>query len=178
MARLANYLLDLGHCEVAMIAGITLNNERARERLDGVREALAMRGIELPAERVVQKPFTLSAGRDGLRAVFGGHTAPTAVVCGNDVLAIGAMAECNARGLAVPQQVSITGFDDMEIAALISPGLTTVHFPTTELGVYAANHLLSRLAGKNVEFRCELPVELVVRGTTAPPPGPRERVRT
>ena len=167
--RLANYLLDIGHREFAMISGITANNERARERLEGVRGALAARGARLPAGRVVEKAFTLNAGREGLREVIRGTRAPSAVICGNDVLAIGAIAECNARGLAVPQQVSITGFDDMEIASLISPGLTTVHFPTAELGVYAANHLLMRLAGKSVEFRCELPVELVVRGTTAPP---------
>jgi len=94
---------------------------------------------------------------------------PTAVICGNDVLAIGALAECHALGLAVPGDISLTGFDDMEIAAAISPGLTTVHFPTEELGAYAAQHLIARLAGKPFEPRVELPVELVVRGSTAPP---------
>lgn len=168
--QLANYLLDLGHREFAMISGITANNERAKERLVGVREALAARGAGLPAARIVEKPFTLSAGREGLREVMIGDAPPTAVICGNDVLAIGAMAECNAQGIAIPQQVSITGFDDMEIASLMTPGLTTMHFPTTELGAYAANHLLSRLAGKSVDLHTELPVELVVRGTTAPPP--------
>lgn len=170
--RLADYLLDIGHREFAMISGLTANNERARERLEGVRHALAARHARLPAERIVEKPFTLTAGREGLREVTNGTALPTAVICGNDVLAIGAIAECNARGIAVPQLMSITGFDDMEIASLITPGLTTVHFPTTELGVYAANHLLQRLAGENVEPRRELPVELVVRGTSAPPPAP------
>jgi len=168
--RLANYLLDLGHREFAMIAGITENNERASERLDGVREAIRLRGGRLPAGRIVHKPFTLSAGRDGLREVAAAGGMPTAVICGNDVLAIGAMAECNTRGIAVPRDISITGFDDMEIASIMNPGLTTVHFPTTELGVEAANYLLSRLAGDSVAPRRELPVELVVRGTTAPPP--------
>ncbi len=168
--RLANYLLDLGHCEFAMISGITANNERAKERREGVREAIAARGARLPAARIVEKPFTLSAGREGLREVMIGDALPTAVICGNDVLAIGAMAECNAQGITIPQQVSITGFDDMEIASLMTPGLTTMHFPTTELGAYAAHHLLSRLTGKSVDLHTELPVELVVRGTTAPPP--------
>lgn len=168
--HLANYLLDLGHREFAMISGVTAHNERAKERLDGVRAALATRGARLPAARIVEKPFTLSAGREGLREVMVGDALPTAVICGNDVLAIGAVAECNAQGIAIPQQISITGFDDMEIASLMTPGLTTMHFPTTELGTYAANHLLSRLAGKSVDPRRELPVELIVRGTTAPPP--------
>jgi LacI family transcriptional regulator len=170
--QLVDYLLDIGHREFAMISGVTVNNERARERIQGVRQALAARGGKLPAKRIVEKPFTLSAGRDGLREVTKGAALPTAVICGNDVLAIGAMAECNARGIAVPQQISITGFDDMEIASLITPGLTTMHFPTTELGVYAARHLLQKLAGESVAPRFELPVELVVRGTTAPPPAP------
>ncbi|HSN39517.1 MAG TPA: LacI family DNA-binding transcriptional regulator [Burkholderiales bacterium] len=168
--RLANYLLDLGHREFAMISGITATNERAQERLEGVREALAAKGARLPAGRIVEKPFTLSAGREGLREVMAGPAPPTAVICGNDVLAIGAMAECNALGIAVPRQASITGFDDMEIASLMTPGLTTVRFPTAELGAYAANYLLSRLAGKNVNPMRELAVELIVRGTTAPPP--------
>jgi len=168
--RLANHLLDLGHREFAMISGITANNERARDRLGGVRTAIAARGARLPAERIVEKPFTHAAGREGLREVMAGASPPTAVICGNDVLAIGAMAECGARGLTVPRDMSITGFDDMEIASLMTPGLTTVHFPTTELGVYAASHLLDRLAGKRVEMHRELPVELMVRGTTAPPP--------
>ena len=69
----------------------------------------------------------------------------------------------------MPQQVSITGFDDMEIASLLSPGLTTVHFPTLELGQFAAAHLLAQLSDKSVARQHELPVELKVRGTTAPP---------
>ena len=91
------------------------------------------------------------------------------MICGNDVLAIGAVAECHERGLAVPADVSITGFDDMEIAALMTPALTTVHFPTSDLGAYAANHLLLRLEGKAVDLRCKLPTELVVRASTAAP---------
>lgn len=167
--RMANYLLDLGHRRFAMISGITAQNERAQERLAGVRAALAARGITLPAERVVEKPYTHTGGREGLREVMAGRERPTAVICGNDVLAIGAVAECHERGLAVPADVSITGFDDMEIAALMTPALTTVHFPTSDLGAYAANHLLLRLAGKVVDLRCKLPTELVVRASAAAP---------
>lgn len=168
--RLAGYLLDIGHREFGMISGLTEHNERARERVEGVRQALAARGGRLPEERLVEKPFTVAAGREGLREIARGSPFPTAIMCGNDILAIGAMAECAALGIAVPNEISITGFDDMEIASLVSPGLTTVHFPTAELGLYAARHLLQKLAGERVEARRELPVELVVRGTTAPPP--------
>ena len=173
--QLANHLLGFGHREFAMISGVTANNERARDRLHGVRDALAARGIKLKPDRVIEKPYSLASGRDGLRALMLSAEPPTAVMCGNDVLAIGAIAECNTLGISVPQQVSITGFDDMEIASLLSPGLTTVHFPTAELGQLAATHLLSRLLGKQVAWQHELPVELKVRGTTAPPTRTRLR---
>lgn len=168
-AQLAGYLLGIGHREFAMIAGITAHNERARERVEGVHQALAAKGMRLPAHRLVEKPFTPGAGREGLREVTRAAPRPTAVICGNDILALGASAECQALGIAVPQHISITGFDDMEIASLVTPGLTTVRFPTAELGVYAAQHLLHKLAGKAVALRRELPVELIVRGTTAAP---------
>ena len=167
--RMTRYLLELGHREFAMISGITEGNERAGERLEGVREALAAAGISLRPERVVEKPYTLPAGRDGLREVLTVLPRATAVVCGNDVLAIGALAECQSAGFAVPQQVSVTGFDDLEMAAVVTPGLTTVHFPTAELGAHAAQNLLARLAGREAPARTELPVELVVRGSSARP---------
>src|SRR5690349_7795559 len=167
---ITGHLLDLGHREFAMISGVTAGNERAAERLEGVRRALAARGITLAPGRVVEKLYTLSAGRDGLREVMRGAPRPTAIICGNDVLAIGVLAECHAQGIAVPREISVTGFDDLEMSAVVTPPLTTVHFPTAELGTYAARHLLARLAGKPFEARTELPVELVVRASTAPPP--------
>ena len=167
--RIANHLLELGHRDFAMISGITAGNERASERLEGVRQALSARGIAFAPGRVVEKPYTLSSGREGLREVLRGAPRPTAVICGNDVLAIGALAECHAQGIAVPREISVTGFDDLEMAAVVTPALTTVHFPTAELGTYAAQHLLARLAGKPFAARTELPVELIVRASTAPP---------
>jgi LacI family transcriptional regulator len=174
--RIVKFLLELGHRRFAMISGITANNERAQERRDAVREALAARGIALGPARLVEKPFTLSAGREGLAEVLDAREpTPTAVICGNDVLAIGAIAECHARGLRVPEDVSVTGFDDMEIAALITPSLTTVRFPTAELGSLAAQHLLARLAGKTAPLKRTLPFELMVRESSAPPRRARKR---
>jgi len=167
--RITRYLLDLGHREFAMISGITTGNERAQERLRGVQEALATHGVVLAPQRLVEKQYTLAGGREGLRELMDGPDAPTAVICGNDALAIGALAECHERGIDVPGKLSITGFDDREIAAVVTPGLTTVHFPAAELGALAAQHLLARLNGREVAQRTELPVELVVRGSTAPP---------
>jgi LacI family transcriptional regulator len=175
-ARLTEHLLALGHREFAMISGTTANNERARERALGVREALRRNGLDLGFERFVETPYTLQNGREGLARVIAAEPRPTAVICGNDLLAIGAIAECHARELAVPEDLSVTGFDDMEIAAMLSPGLTTVHFPSQELGELAAHQILRAIAGEAIPARQELPVRLVVRGTTAPPRATAARI--
>lgn len=169
-ARVAAYLLDMGHRRFGMIAGLTARNDRARERVIGVRETLASRGIVLDPEHVLERPYTFGDGRGALAALMRLNPPPTAVICGNDVLAIGAMTEARAQGIAVPRELSITGFDDLEISSLIEPALTTVRVPTRELGQLAAQHLLARLAGQEVERLREVSVELIVRASTAPPP--------
>lgn len=167
--KLTQYLIALGHHRFAVISGLTANNERARERLAGVKEALAAARLTLPAARLVEVPFTYSSAREGFRRVIAGKPYPTAVVCGNDLLAIGAIAEAHAMSFSVPHDLSISGFDDMEIASLLTPGLTTVHFPAAELGQFAARHIVAKLAGESVTGCQELPVELVIRGSTAAP---------
>jgi LacI family transcriptional regulator len=170
MARLVSYLADLGHRAFAMIAGITRDNDRAAARVQGFRDALAARGIAIPRERVIERPYSAADGRGALRTLVAGGAPPTAIVCGNDILAFGALAEALALGLAVPGAVSITGFDDLELAADLRPPLTTMRVPSEAMGVRAAEHLLDRLAGEPTPQTVELEAELIVRGTTAPPP--------
>ena len=168
-ARVADYLADIGHREIAVISGVTSGNDRARERLAGVRDALATRGIALPPARVIEQPYTLAAGCEAMRALLKLAPRPTAVVCANDVLAMGAVMECRAQGVAVPAAMSVTGFDDIEAASILTPALTTVRVPVHELGHAAARQLLARLAGEPGSPLTELAVDLIVRGTTAPP---------
>ena len=94
---------------------------------------------------------------------------PTAVVCGNDLLAFGVILEAAQRGLAVPSDLSVVGIDNLEIAGHISPALTTVHLPTAELGRMVAEHLLGRLRGESRPRRTEIPVELIERRSSGPP---------
>ena len=172
-AVLTRYLLDLGHCRFAVIAGHIRHNDRARERLDGVRGALKSRGIRLPAERVVETSFSLRSGRDALRMLWSrvGQDAFSALICGNDLLALGALIECAAQGVAVPRSLSVVGFDDIELAAEITPALTTVHVPSSDIGRLAAERLLARLGGKREPRIREVSAELVVRASAAPPSG-------
>lgn len=167
--QVTRHLLDLGHRRFAVISGLSAYNDRVRERLAGVRDALRARGLDLAAGSIVERPYSFVSGQEAMRDLMGRTPRPTAVVCINDVLAIGAIIECRAKGIEVPRDVSITGFDDMEIAARLSPGLTTMRLPTIDLGRAAATYLLDRLAGREVIACTELPVELVVRGSTGPP---------
>ena len=175
--RITQHLLALGHREFAMISGYTAHNDRARERAAGVREALAAHGIELPERRAIETAFSVSHGRAAFAELLARDATPTAIACGNDLLAFGVLLECAARGIAVPQRMSVAGFDDIELAAEVSPPLTTIHIPTAEIGRRAAERLLARLAGKRVPRAEEVAVELVVRASTGPVPTSVESVR-
>lgn len=167
-ARAARHLLDLGHTRFSVISGQTHHNDRARDRIQGVREELQAAGIVLDEGCVVEEAFTLDGGREGLRRILGLSPRPSAVLCGNDVLAAGALLEAQAQGLSVPDDLSICGFDDSELAAQLPPGLTTMRVPQEELGQRAAEHLIRRLAGGLPVTSEELAVDLILRGSTGP----------
>ena len=169
MERVVGYLHDLGHRAFAMVGGIAAGNDRAEERIRGTRLALERRALALPTERVLEKPYGIDAGRDVLRRLLALPEPPTAVVCGNDVLALGVLLEAQAMGLAVPGALSITGFDDLDLAREIAPGLTTVHAPLVDMGRLAAAYLTADQGdGEAPNRHSELPAELVVRGSTGP----------
>ena len=170
IAQAVRYLLDLGHRRVAMLAGITRHNDRARARVAGVRKALKEAGIELPASRLVERPYGLAEARDGFRALMAAVPAPTAILCGNDVLAFGALLEAQKMKIVVPKALSIIGFDDLEMARHIHPALTTVHVPTEKMWGAAADRLIEALDKRPVATATEVEVELVVRDSTGPAP--------
>ncbi len=168
--RMVRYLLDLGHRRFAMIAGVTEGNDRAADRVAGVRSALAAAKIALRPPQCLEQPYTIAGGRAAMRALLRAPSPPTAVICGNDVLALGALDECRTQGVDVPARVSVCGFDDIEMASYVVPGLTTMRVLAPEIGMRAGDYLLSRVAGRAVLDQCDVDVELVVRGSTGPPP--------
>ena len=179
MQQVVRYLLDLGHRHVAMLAGLTRDNDRASARLAGVRDALAAAGIALPPAHVVERRYDIAAARDGLRHLMQATPRPTAVVCGNDVLAFGELLEARRLGIAVPQDVSIVGFDDLDLASQLQPALTTVHVPAEAMWRRAADHVLALLRNEAPPPVAEIEVALVVRESTGPAPRPlRGRGRT
>lgn len=173
MGQVVRYLLDLGHDRIAMLAGVTRDNDRAAARVAGVRDALQAAGLDLPPHRLVERPYGLGPARDGLRVLLQAAPAPTAIVCGNDVLAFGGLLEAQKLGVEVPGQLSIVGFDDLELAAHVQPPLTTVRVPAEALWRRAAERVIGALRGDPPAGESEFEVALVVRGSTAPPPAAR-----
>lgn len=172
---MAERVLALGHRRIAMIAGVTLHNDRARDRVLGVRDAAVAGGVSMSDMDVVEAPYNFDDAADAFSLIMRREPRPTAVICGNDILAIGALKQAKAMGLRVPEDVSITGFDDIEISSVTEPAITTVHVPHRRMGQVAAEILIRQLQSKaetqelKPESR-ELEPHIVDRGSLGPPP--------
>lgn len=166
---MAEYLISLGHRKIGVISGILAENDRAIDRLNGVREAMRRSGISLQNQIVIEKPYSLRGGQEGMAEMLKMANRPTAIICGNDILAIGAMAETRRLKIKVPKDISVTGFDDMEISSVVNPSLTTIRFPMSELGVNVARFILSQLGKFDGRVERNLGFELIIRESTAIP---------
>ncbi|MFI8907205.1 LacI family DNA-binding transcriptional regulator [Streptomyces albidoflavus] len=166
----AELLTGLGHRRVAGVFG-SANTTTGREREQGFRLALADAGIALPESRVVRGPFEYATGYGALPRLLGAAEPPTAVFCGNDVVAIGVLNAALAAGLRVPGDLTVVGFDDLPMAAWEAFRLTTVRHDLDELSRQAARLLVRRITGEAdpAGERLVLPTELVPRATHAPP---------
>lgn len=171
--RITRHLLALGHRRFGVVLQPCENNDRAVARLFGIRSALAAAGIELVPRHLQVGPATLDFGMASFRRLMDEPPGqrPTALVCGNDTLALGALLAAAQAGVRVPEEVSVTGFDDLAIASRITPGLTTMAVDNRAIGVAAARQLLACLDGTQAAPRAvELVPELIVRRSTAQPP--------
>ncbi|MFF3831880.1 LacI family DNA-binding transcriptional regulator [Streptomyces sp. NPDC002458] len=164
----ARELAALGHRRVAGIFG-SANTTTGRERELGFRLALAEAGVGLPESRVVRGAFEYETGYSALPALLDADEPPTAVFCGNDVVAIGVLNAALAAGVRVPEDLTVIGFDDLPMAAWEVFRLTTVRHDLRELSRQAARLLVRRIA-KEVDpagERLVLPTEFVPRATHA-----------
>ncbi|HYF20697.1 MAG TPA: LacI family DNA-binding transcriptional regulator [Ramlibacter sp.] len=166
----ARHLLALGHRRIGLLSAPLPGNDRARARGEGLRMALAEHGLALDPRHVAYAPISLQAAEAAMAQLLAAADRPTAVVATNDVFAVGAMLACRKAGVAVPGEMSITGVDNTDLGATQTPGLTSVATPIVDIGRAAADQLVARLEGSPWEAAQEYPVELVVRGSTAPPP--------
>lgn len=169
MCSLAEQVLALGHRRFGLITAQRIGNDRARGRWLGVLDALHGAGLDESALTVHETTYSYENGQAGLRDILSSGNPPTVVMCGNDVLAAGALQEAREMGLSVPRDVSITGFDDIEIAKITHPRLTTVHVPHREMGRRAARMLLSLREAPDAPGSCRLDTGIRMRETLAAP---------
>jgi len=180
-ARLAaTHLIELGHRELAIIA---IDGPRPAtpgeggvvgRRLRGYRETLADRGIEVRAEEIEVGPSTIDGGVDAVDRLWANGRRPTAILAMSDAIAIGALRAIRAHGAGVPSDVSVVGFDDIDLAQSTDPPLTTVHQPVRDKGAVAVRLLLSVIEGRERRpGHRRLDTRLIVRGSTGPVPAAR-----
>jgi LacI family transcriptional regulator len=160
------YLINLGHRRIGFITG-NMDLGCAQDRLAGYRRALDEHAIAFASELVWQGDFHQPEGYSGAQALLSLSEPPTAILASNDVMAFGVMEAARDRGLRIPDDVSIVGFDDIPQAANVNPPLTTVRQPLRQMGTEAARLLLKRIGDPKLPDECiELPTELVVRCST------------
>lgn len=145
MQEMAAEVIALGHRRLAFISATTAQNDRASERHRGILQAMSDAGLD-PADLVfAETTYGIEEGGRAFEKVMATQPRPTAILCGNDVLAAGALIRARELGIDVPADVSITGFDDIDLARIVYPPLTTVHVPHQEMGRKAARALVGIL---------------------------------
>ena len=162
-----SHLAALGHRRIAYI-GDRYGMQSDTDRLNGYADALEAAGIEYDSAYVGQGNGGPGGGLEAMQSLLALRERPTAVFCYNDMTAIGALRALHKAGCRVPADVSVAGFDDLQIAPFLEPPLTTVRQPKTEMGRRAATILLELLEGKELEAQITVPGELIVRESTAP----------
>lgn len=165
-----DHLVALGHRDIAHVAG-SLEVSTGLHRYEGFLQAMDERGLDAHRDRVpTALNYSEEEGRRLTEALLADGLQFTALIAGNDLMALGCIDALRAAGLRVPEDVSVVGFNDMDWSDRFDPPLTTVRVPHHELGVQAAALLLDRLAEpEETPKHLVLPVEMVVRGSSGPP---------
>jgi LacI family transcriptional regulator len=165
-ALVVDHLAELGHRRIGYIGGDTDSNERARRRVQGVMEAAARRGMLLADAACIETEYGYAEGFEATRELLARNLQLTAVVCGSDYLALGALSSLERAGIAVPRDMSVASFNDSAFAPYLHPPLTSVRIPIREMGEVAGRYLLAWLSGQRAPAPRPLPVSLVRREST------------
>jgi LacI family transcriptional regulator len=167
--RAAAHLLDLGHRRIAIVNG-TPNSTPGRQRREGFLEALKSRGVEPPEAYQEYGDFREESAYQSVMRLLALEHPPTAIFVANNMMTVGALRALHDIGVRVPDELSIVGFDDLQLAALLLPPLTVVDRPMEEQGALAMRLLLRRLreTQDSAPRRIVLETKLLVRGSTAP----------
>lgn len=168
---MVNYLISLGHKRIGVISGLK-DNPHAIDRLEGYKEAIAEAGIPFEKDLIAEGDFTMWSGLNAAFQFCNMKNRPTAIFSMNDEMAIGAMQTLKNQGIRIPEDISVTGFDDIAYAKYSDPSLTTISQPAEEMGKMAMDMLLKVIEGEPLSQReCVLPTEFIIRKSTGPAPG-------
>ncbi|NVM77429.1 LacI family gluconate utilization system Gnt-I transcriptional repressor [Duganella sp. SG902] len=160
---IAQHLLERGYRRIAILA---VEDPRAARRNQGLQAGLAKHGVQVAAIQAMPLPSTFALGRDGLSLLLERCPDLDALVCSSDTLAHGVLTEAIARGLAVPQQLAVVGFGDLNFAARTYPPLSTVRVDGANIGRVAAQAILDRVEGKAVGSLTDTGFQFIQRGST------------
>lgn len=170
----ANHLVLLGHRRVGLVFPPIEGNDRARDRLEAARQTLMEADIEISDEWCGQTRYSTSQSKNVCVEILRSRRPPTAFLCGNDIIAQGAVYAAVKLGISIPSQLSIIGIGDFAGSADMEPALTTVRIPARSIGIAAGQHLSKMIADADPMHisRERLNLELMMRSTTAPPQRP------
>ena len=169
MFQLTKHLLAQGHREFGIIAQVISNNDRATARLQGVKDALSEAGLGIRREHLQEGRWTIAEGRQLMAAILEHRPWPTAVMCGNAYLAVGAVLEALASNIKLPDELSIVGYDDIEIMQELPVPITTLRVRSDEVGRRVATYLIAAIEGRTIDVAPECEVEIVQRASSGPP---------
>jgi LacI family transcriptional regulator len=164
--QVMSYLLQLGHRNIGFINAAP-EVRTARDRQEVFEQRLLAAGVEIKAHWIDDGEFTEHGGAAAAQRILEAAPDVTAIFAGNDKMALGAIHYCTRRGIKIPADVSVVGFDDMQQAAFVNPSLTSVHLPLYEAGALACERLIERIRGKVDRVAEVLPTHLIVRDSTA-----------
>lgn len=172
MRQLTKHLIDLGHQHFAVLPGPLGQQDILQQRLDGIKDALVSAGISLLEDQVLPTDYTISSIRHATKELLHRDIVPTALICSNDLVAAAAIAECHALSISVPNDVSVTGFGDWQLAELITPTLTTVKSNPVYIGETTAMLLASKISGMTgaTPAQSQFEAQMVFRESTAAAP--------
>ena len=166
--RATRYLLDQGHRKIACVTGQIWKPD-ARDRLQGYHRAMAEAGIAVQKNWVVDSYFEFAGGFQAMETLINGGFDGTAVFAGNDEMAFGVLEAATHNGIAVPEQLSVIGFDNSLTAQYVKPKLTTLHFPMFEMAQASARMALDGIYNKAESQACQFEPTLVERNTVSRP---------
>ena len=159
------YLVSLGHRKIGFIGPTQQKHQVFNEhRYRGYLEVMGTAGLKVDPDFVVDTILTSADGYESMLSLIRKGKLPTAIFCGNDIVALGVMRALNENGISIPGDVSLVGFDNIDTIAYVKPALTTIAIPTKELGRLAVKVLLDKLeTGRDYAVRVNLPFKLIVR---------------